>query len=111
MRIDDTVLVEAFTIYDAQRKPGLGMIDPITVVLRDLGGQGQIIVECYGAAWSQWFGAIGSETLRQFVAGCDEQYLAGKLATCHTRKTTKREEAYLQDIARAVIAALKGGAA
>lgn len=110
MRIDDTVKVEAFTIYEAQRAPGRGALDPITVVLRDLGGSGQIIVECYGDAWSHWFGAIGSETLRQFVAGCDEGYLAGKLTSSTVRRPTMREEGYVLCIARAVIAALKGGA-
>lgn len=111
MRIDDTVTVKSFTIYDAQRAPGRGMIDPITVMLRDMGGCGQIVVECFGASWSQWFGSIGNETLSQFIAGCDEHYLGSKLASCTVRKTTKREEAYVVEIARAVIAAVKGGAA
>lgn len=110
MRIDNAVKVEAFVIYDAQRKPGRGVIDPITVVLRDFGSTGQIIVECYGSAWSAWFGAIGSRTLRQFLAGCDEHYLGGKLATSTVRRTTKAEEDYVRDIARAVIAALWGAA-
>lgn len=109
MRVDETVTVDAFTIYDAQRAPGRGMIDPITVMLRDFGGSGQVVVECFGAAWSCWFNAIGSETLRRFLACCDHDYLAGKLATCTIRRTTKREEEYLRDIARAVIAAVKGG--
>jgi len=111
MRIDDTVQVKAFTIYEAMRAPGRGKLDPITVMLRDFGGSGQIVVECYGDAWAHYFGAIGSETIRQFIAGCDEHYLSGKLISYTWRKPTKAEEAYLLDIARAVIAALKGGAA
>jgi hypothetical protein len=111
MRIDATAKFEAFVIYEAIRQPGSGTLDPITVLLRDFGGSGQIIVECFGAAWSNWFGAIGQESLRQFLSGCDEYYLATKFASCTARHTTKREEEYLQDIARAVIAALKGGAA
>ena len=111
VRVDKTVQVEAFTIYGAMRAPNRGALDPITVMLRDLGGQGQIVVECYGAAWSAWFGAIGSATLRQFLAGCDEHYLGGKLANNTTRKTIKREEDYVRDITRAVIDVLRGGAA
>lgn len=111
VRVEQDLAVDAFRVYDAMRAPGLGSIDPITVMLRDFGGSGQIVVECYGAAWSAWFGAIGSATLRQFLVGCDEYYLGGKLANNTTRKTTKREEAYVCDIARAVIKALKGGAA
>lgn len=84
------------------------MLDPITVTLRDFGGSGQIIVECFGAAWSQWFGAIGgNKTLREFIASCDEYYLGQKLASCTARRTTKREEAWVCDIARAVIAAIQ----
>lgn len=111
MRVQAISSFEAFTIYDAMRAPGRGMHDPITVLLRDLGGGGQIIVECYGDAWAHWFGAIGSGTLREFLSGCSEDYLAGKLISSTKRRSTKREEAYVQDIARVVIAALKGGAA
>lgn len=107
MRIEGTANFESFVIYDAMRSPGRGTIDPITVLLRDLGGKGQIILECYGAAWSHWFGAIGSQTLRQFIASCDEYYLATKLSSCTVRRTKNREEEYLQDIARAVIASVK----
>ena len=101
--------VECFRIYDAMRRPGRGVIDPITVTLRDVGGGGQITVECYGEAWSHWFGAIGSKTLREFIAQTDPGYLAGKLVTS-TRKVLKREEDYVEDIANAVIQILQGGA-
>lgn len=109
MKVDTTVLPKAdtFVIVDAWRAPGRGVIDPITVILFDFQGSGKIIVECFGAAWSNWFGAIGSGTLRQFLAGCDDDYLASKLITTTCRNTTKREETYLRDIARAIIASLK----
>lgn len=111
MRVTDQFQVDAFTIYEAPMPPGKSVLDPITVLLRDFGGSGQVIVECYGAAWSCWFGAIGGDTLRQFLVDCDEFYLAGKLGCVTHRSTTKREESYLKHICRAVIAALKGGAA
>lgn len=96
-----------FVIRDAMRKPGRGMIDPITVLLRDFAGSGQIIVECYGAAWSAWFGSIGAGSFASFIATCDEQYLAGKLVSVTCRRTTKNEESYVQDICRAVIEAVE----
>ncbi|MDO9571151.1 MAG: hypothetical protein Q7J58_17515 [Hydrogenophaga sp.] len=106
--------LDAFVIHDAMRAPGRGRIDPITVILRDQKGRGQVIVECYGSAWSCYFGSIGGETLRGFVGGCDEYYLAGKLqgfGRKMSNKARKLEESYLQDIARAIIGVLKGGAA
>lgn len=110
MRIErDMGITESLTIYEAKMPPGKGTLDPINVILRDFCGQGQIIVECYGSAWSHWFGAIGDSKLREFIAGCDEYYLATKLTSTTTRATTKREESYVQHIARAVIESLKGG--
>ena len=107
MRIE-SLTFDTFRIYDAERSPGRGMLDPITVCLRDVGGGGQIIVECYGAAWSHWFGALGSGTLRELVAGLSENYLATKLVINTVRRVTKREEAYVTDIARAIISAIRG---
>ena len=112
MRIDrDIGITDSFTIYEAKMPPGKGSLDPVTVILRDFGGEGQIIVECYGAAWSHWFGAIGDSTLRKFISGCDEYYLSTKLTSSTVRSVKKSEESYVAHIARAVIDALKGGAA
>lgn len=104
MRIErDIGITESLTIYEAKMPPGKGTLDPVTVILRDFGGQGQIIVECYGDAWAHWFGAIGDQSLRKFLAGCDEYYLATKLTSSTVRKSTKREEAYVQSIAKAIV--------
>lgn len=103
---DEQITVEAFTIYEAATEPNRGALDPINVFLRDLGGQGQIVVECYGSAWSHWFGAIGQRTLRQFLCDCNPDYIADKLICTVTRKTTKHESAYVHRIAKAVHAAL-----
>lgn len=102
--------LDAFVIYDALRAPGRGRLDPITVILRDSGGKGKVIVECYGVAWSYFFGSIGGQTLREFLAQCDQFYLADKLQSHRrdmTKKARKSEESYLQDIAAAIIASLK----
>ena len=107
MRIDhDIGITESLTIYEAAMPHGKGTLDPINVILRDFGGQGQIIVECYGDAWAHWFGAIGNDSLRKFIAGCDEYYLAGKLTGSTVRTAKKRECDYTIHISRAIVAAL-----
>lgn len=56
-------------------------LDPLTVFWSDFNpGRGQITVTCYGQAWTAYFGGMGSDrTIRQFVAECSPEYLAGKL--------------------------------
>lgn len=79
-------------------------LDPITVVLRDIPGRhhaGQVIVECYGLAWSAFFGSIGERSLVKFLS-TDPHYLAGKLGR---PKDTKADQAYLLRICEAVVAA------
>lgn len=108
MRIETDICVsEALTIFDASMPPGKGALDPVNVILRDFGGSGQVIVECYGAAWAAWFGAIGSRSLRAFLADCSEHYLADKLVCQTVRQPKKREEAYVVHVARAVVDAMK----
>lgn len=56
-------------------------LDPIRVTL-DNGelGKGRITIECYGKAWSSYWGGMGSDTVEQFFAGCNNDYLIGNLA-------------------------------
>lgn len=111
MRVQNDIgITDSMTIYDAPMPPGKGALDPINVILRDFGGSGQIIVECYGAAWSHWFGGIGKESLRQFIAGCSADYIATKLVTTTVRRNTKSEDGYVLHIASAVVEAMKGSA-
>ncbi len=85
---------------------GAPALDPITVVFRDEGpARGGVIVECYGKAWAAFWGGMGSDTVRQFVAGCDADYLATKLWR-DGEKRTKASEAYLLRIATAIRSAL-----
>jgi hypothetical protein len=110
MRIErDIGITESLTIFDATMPPGKGTLDPITVILRDFGGSGQIIVECYGTAWSHWFGAIGNSSLRTFMSNVDKHYLSGKLVCSTVRSDKKRERDYVLHIAAAIIEAMKGG--
>lgn len=92
MRIEP-ITTDCFTIFDAKG------LDPITVVLQDQGGCGRLIVECYGKAWSTYFGAIGSATLRGFLAGCHHDYVATRM--------DPKGGSYLQEITTAVLSALR----
>lgn len=76
-------------------------LDRVTVYFRDVGPRkGQIVVYCYGNAWTAYWEAHGDRTIREFVAQLDAEYLASKLM----RGTEKsREMDYLRRIAEAVI--------
>lgn len=108
---------DALLIRNALRAPGLGMLDPITVIFRDYGeGRGKIIVEVCGQAWSHHWGSMGYDksgslnTVRTFFAKASTGYLVGKLVLGmwpRHRKHEVREEAYLGDIVEAIKAAIE----
>lgn len=101
MLIDNSAKTEAFTIFDAPK------LDPVTVVLQDLGpGNGRLIVECYGLAWSAYWGAMGDRNVRQFVTECGADYIVSKIAPSD-RRLRKSDEAYLTRIVEATQAALR----
>jgi len=63
-------------------------LDPVSVTLEDLHrGVGKITIDCYGKAWTAFFGSIGDQTIRSFINSCDTHYLAGKLSTVEGRIT------------------------
>jgi hypothetical protein len=101
VRIEPAV-VKAFTIYDADR------LDPILVVMQDFGvGQGRLVVECYGEAWSTYWGAMGDDyDLRRFITCASADYIANRLWPSRMRRTKDRYE-YLTRIVEAVQAVLQ----
>lgn len=100
MRIDNSVKTEAFTIFDAPK------LDPITVVLQDMGtGHGRMMVECFGSAWSAYWGAMGNRTIREFLTACGSDYVVSRM-TPSDRRVRKFEEAYLRRIVEATLEAL-----
>lgn len=93
------ITVTAFEITDA---PDL---DFVRVILQDIGpGQGRITIECYGQAWSTYWGAMGDRTVGQFFHQGDDDYMVHKLQSGHL---TKRAYAYLLKIVQAVQEALR----
>jgi len=55
-------------------------LDPVNVFLEDFEpGKGEIIIECYGKAWSVYWGAMGSKPISVFFCYVDNNYIIGKL--------------------------------
>lgn len=112
MQIEPIENIEALRIYEAKADGLLGRatIPPITVLLRDFGGMGQIIVECDGSAWSRWFGAVGSRSLRDHIATLTAESLARELLrkTPHAWTLWCARTRQVEPIAQAVITAMKG---
>lgn len=104
--------LEAFKIAGAMRRPGLGELDPITVILQDHGnGRGTLIVTCYASAWTCYWGAMGT-TLREFISRSFPDYLAGCLIRGRNQsalRTRNLEQKYLEDICRAIKASINAG--
>jgi hypothetical protein len=100
MRIE-SVTVEAFTIYEA---PAL---DPVMVVIQDYHvGSGRLLVECFGSAWSTYWGAMGDNGVRGFVCSCSADYVTNRLWPSGQRRI-KKDYAYLTRIVEAVQTALR----
>jgi hypothetical protein len=66
----------------------LESLDPVFVTLEDPApGKGKITIECYGKAWTAYFGAIGDQAIHSFINSCDTGYLANKLSDISPRVT------------------------
>lgn len=80
-------------------------LDPIRVFMQDFGkGQGRLIIECYGRAWSNFWGAMGTD-LRTFLLEAEVCYIENALHC--GQKTKKVEREYLQRIVKALQAGLR----
>jgi len=104
MRIQENPHTASFTIFDADK------LDPVTVFLQDFGGGcGRMIVECWCTAWSAYWGAMGSASVREFVLEAHPEYIATRMLP-QDRKHLKRDEAYLLRIVKVVQQAMRDGA-
>jgi len=55
-------------------------LDPVTVYVQNYGaGRGGVVIECYGKAWSAYWGGMGDNTLEQFFLSCNNGYIIGKM--------------------------------
>jgi hypothetical protein len=99
MRIENIEVVAAFTVLEAKA------LDPITVVLQDVApGKGRLIIECYGRAWTAFWGAMGDSCIEEFVLDVNAEYIANRMGI---PKETKSDKAYLLRIVQSVQAALR----
>lgn len=104
MRIQENPHTASFTIFDADT------LDPVTVFLQDFGGgSGRLVVECWCTAWSAYWGAMGSASVREFVLEAHPEYIATRMLP-QDRKRLKRDEAYLLRIVKVVQQAMRDGA-
>lgn len=59
---------------------GIENLDPVSVFLEDYKlGQGKLTVECFGDAWSHYWGAMADRNLVVFIAQAGADYITGKL--------------------------------
>ena len=55
-------------------------LDPVSVFLEDFGvGQGRVTIECFGDAWSYYWGAMGDSNLIEFLKDANADYISNKL--------------------------------
>ncbi|MEN6549987.1 MAG: hypothetical protein ABFE07_28420 [Armatimonadia bacterium] len=95
------VTVQAFTVEDVKG------LDPLLVVLQDDGpGKGRLLVECFGEAWSNYWGAMGENTtVASFVLEAGIDYLESKMQSPFENR--RKRSQYLRKILGAVQDALR----
>ena len=60
----------------------LDKLDPVTYIAEDLGDErGKLTIDCFGEAWTAYWGAMGCRSITEFIDSCDRYYLVGKLST------------------------------
>jgi len=58
---------------------GVKNLDPVSVYLEDFApGQGKAIIECFSKSWANSWGAMGHETMAEFIITAGDDYLFGK---------------------------------
>ena len=61
---------------ETYRLTDLNRLDPVTVYVTNYEeGEGRIVIECYGKAWSQYWGAMNRTNIQNFIITTDNDYL------------------------------------
>lgn len=98
----ETVNIECFRFYGVP-----GIVDPVTVILEDMApGAGRVIVECYGSAWSGYWGAMGNMRVREFFCDCGPDYLCSRMAP-QSGQGSRSTQKWRQQVIEAAQAGLK----
>lgn len=79
--------------------------DSVYLVLTDFQPNvGQVVVTCWDDCWQCWFGAMGGNTIAQFVASAGVDYLENKLSSpkdkARHRKILRRAIGLVKDALR-----------
>jgi hypothetical protein len=86
---------------------GAYRLDPITVYAEDIEPRrGRITVQCYGKAWSGYWGGMGERTIAEFFRSCSVDYLANCMTDIQPSLT---DETAIEDGARRQIIKLRRG--
>lgn len=81
---------------------GVDKLDPIRVILQELSdSQGRLIIECFGRAWSGYWGSMGTGLI-EFLLMADTHYIAMRICQLDPRKMNRRDEEYLMRVVKAV---------
>ena len=60
----------------------LDRLDTVTMILEDLEpSKGKLTIDCYGEAWTAYWGSMGKFTISEFINSAGAHYLAGKLSS------------------------------
>jgi len=60
---------------------GIHDLDPVNVFVEEYTStSGKITIECFGNAWSYFWGSIGERSIMEFFCNCDNHYLSEKFA-------------------------------
>ena len=58
---------------------GIDNLDPVNVFVEEYTPtSGKITMECFGKAWSYFWGSIGDRSIMEFFCSCDNHYLSRK---------------------------------
>ena len=92
---------------EAQKFDGLKGVDPVIAYWGDVSpGAGYVTLICYGRAWTAYFGAMGSHTIRDFFCRADTDYMVTKMYA-PTLKEGRKYEKQLGQIIDAVKDAMR----
>jgi len=94
--------VEASTIQKIEISDA-GALDPVTCILQDLGRyRGSLTVTCFGRSWTHQWNNTGANSIAEFVAWQNAEYLASALAPM-MRQTVYNESLLVAYAKRVVV--------
>jgi hypothetical protein len=92
--------------------PAASGLDSINVFWLNLApSEGQVVITCFGCAWTGYYRAMGGRIIEKFFDDADTDYLVTKLGITPLLKVRKTDQLYLGKIIRAIKAHRAAGPA